>query len=58
MTIDLIKNQEWDQLKEMRNSWIYAYLGTWAILTVVGIYYQCKNNGKKKTNKDIEEKKK
>ena len=58
LVIDLIKNKEWDELKDMRNEWIYAYLGTWAILTVVGIYYQCKNNGKKKTNKDIKEKKK
>ena len=26
MTIDLIKNKEWEQLNELRNGWIYAYL--------------------------------
>ena len=56
LVIDLIKNKEWEELKDMRNEWIYAYLGTWAILTVVGIYYQCKKKDKKKTNKDIEKK--
>ena len=51
MTIDLIKNQEWDQLKEMRNSWIYAYLGTWLALTIAGTIVQCRYHRKEKEHK-------
>ena len=38
---DLIKNKEYEQLKNLRNGWVYAYLGLWLVLTVFGIYYQC-----------------
>ena len=48
--IDLIKSQEWDQLKEIRDGWTYAYLGMWAILALAGIIIQCKN---KKNNKQV-----
>ena len=44
--IDLIKNKEWDQLKEIRDGWTYAYLGMWAVLAVAGIFIQCKNKSK------------
>jgi len=43
LLIDLIKNQEYDQLKEIRDGWVFGYLGAWAILTVVGIFVQCKH---------------
>lgn len=56
LVIDLIKNKEWEELKDMRNQWIYAYLGTWIILSVAGIYYQCKHKDKKNKSKDIEKK--
>ena len=49
--IDLIKNKEWDQLKDERNGWIYAYLGSWIILSIAGIFVQCKNYKKTKSNK-------
>lgn len=39
--VDLIKNGEYEQLKELRSGWVYAYLGIWIILTIFGIYYQC-----------------
>ena len=51
MTIDLIKNKEWEQLKEMRNSWIYAYLGTWLALTIAGTIVQCRYHRKEKEHK-------
>ena len=44
--VDLIKNGEYEQLKEMRNGWTYAYLGLWLVLTVFGVYYQCKGHKK------------
>ena len=48
--IDLIKNQEYDQLKEIRDGWVFGYLGAWVILTIAGICIQCKhyksNSGK------------
>ena len=47
LIIDLIKNKEWGQLKEMRDNWIYGYLGLWIVIAIVGIYMQCKNKGKK-----------
>lgn len=58
LAIDLLKNKEWDELKKFRSSWIYAYLGTWIILSVVGTYYQWKHKDdkKKKRKKDIESK--
>lgn len=57
LVIDLIKSKEWDELKEMRNGWTYAYLGSWIVLTVAGVYLQCTNN-KKKKSKDVEKDKK
>lgn len=48
MTIDLIKNQEWEQLKELRSSWIYAYLGTWLALAIAGTIVQCKYHKEQK----------
>lgn len=45
--VDLIKNREFEQLKELRSGWAYAYLGLWLILAVFGIYYQCYGYKKK-----------
>ena len=42
MTIDLIRNKEWDQLEELRTPWIYAYLGSWLVLSFVGTIIQCR----------------
>ena len=53
LVIDLIKNKEWDQLKEMRGGWIYAYLGSWIVLSVLGVFIQCKNKNKSKSD-DVE----
>ena len=39
--VDLIKNKEWEQLKELRSWWVYGYLGLWVVLTIVGMYIQC-----------------
>ena len=47
--IDLIKDKEWDQLKEIRDGWTYAYLGAWVVLAVVGLFVQCKNAKKSKS---------
>ena len=44
--IDLLKNKEFEQLKEIRDGWSYAYLGSWIILSIIGIYIQCKNKDK------------
>ena len=41
--IDLIKNQEYDQLKEIRDGWVFGYLGAWALLSIVGICIQCRH---------------
>lgn len=38
---DLIKNGEYEQLKDLQSGWAYAYLGLWVVLTIFGIYYQC-----------------
>lgn len=48
--IDLVKNGEYDQIKEMRSAWIYAYLGLWLVLTIFGVYYQCKGHNKSSDN--------
>ena len=48
LVIDLIKNKEWEELKELRSGWIYAYLGIWGLLAVVGIIVQCVNKNKNK----------
>lgn len=55
LIIDLIKNKEYEQLKEIRDGWTYAYLGSWIILSIAGIIIQCKNN-KKSSSKDTEKK--
>ena len=41
--IDLIKNQEYDQLKDIRDGWVFGYLGAWTLLSIVGICIQCKH---------------
>ena len=41
--IDLIKNQEYDQLKDIRDGWVFGYLGAWALLSIIGIFVQCKH---------------
>ena len=46
LVIDLIKNKEWEELKDLRDGWIYAYLGLWGVLAAVGIIVQCKNKNK------------
>ena len=54
---DLAKNGEWEQLKDIRNGWVYAYLGLWIAVSVGGVYYQCygyKKNKKDKDNKEDE----
>lgn len=50
--VDLIKNGEYEQLKEIRNGWTYAYLGLWLLLTIFGFYYQCKGNRIKESSKN------
>ena len=39
---DLIKNGEFEQLKEIRNGWTFFYLGLWLLLIITGIYIQCR----------------
>ena len=56
LVIDLIKNKEWDELKDMRSGWVYAYLGIWIVLSIVGICYQWKNKDNKNKSKDVEKK--
>ena len=51
MAIDLIKNQEWEQLKELRNSWLYAYLGSWLALAIAGTIVQCRYHREEKGKK-------
>ena len=48
LVMDLIKNKEWEQLKELRTPWVYAYLGSWAALAVVGTIVQCYYSKKEK----------
>ena len=43
---DLIKNKEFEQIKDMRSGWVYAYLGLWIFLTLFGICYQCRSHKK------------
>lgn len=45
--MDLIKNKEWEQLKQIRGNYVYAYLGSWALMTVVGTFIQCRYANKK-----------
>ncbi len=50
--IDLIKNKEFEQLKEIRDGWTWAYLGGWAVLTAVGCFIQLRQS-KKGKNKGV-----
>ena len=54
---DLAKNGEYEQLKDIKNGWVYAYLGLWLAVTIGGIYYQCYGHKKSKGAKDKDEKK-
>ena len=54
---DLAKNGEYEQLKDIKNGWVYAYLGLWLAVSIGGIYYQCYGYKKSKGSKDKEEKK-
>ena len=53
---DLAKNGEWEQLKDIRNGWVYAYLGLWIAVSVGGVYYQCYGYKKDKKDKDKDNK--
>ena len=53
---DLAKNGEWEQLKDIRNGWVYAYLGLWIAVSVGGLYYQCYGYKKDKKDKDKDNK--
>ena len=52
---DLAKNGEWEQLKDIRNGWVYAYLGLWIAVSIGGLYYQCYGYKKDKKDKDNKE---
>lgn len=56
--VDLIKSGEYEQLRDIKNGWVYLYLGIWLIMTVFGFYYQCIGHKKKESNSDEIEKKK
>ena len=45
---DLAKNGEWEELKNIRNGWVYAYIGLWLVLSIAGLYYQCYGHKKAK----------
>ena len=49
--IDLIKNQEYDQLKELRDGWVFGYLGAWTLLFIIGLVIQCKHYKKDNSGK-------
>ena len=53
---DLAKNGEWEQLKDIRNGWVYAYLGLWIAVSAGGLYYQCYGYKKDKKDKDKDNK--
>ena len=55
---DLAKNGEIEQLKDIKNGWVYAYLGLWLVVSAGGIYYQCRLHKKKKANDDDKDYKK
>ena len=48
--VDLIRNGEYEQLKELRNGWTFAYLGLWLVLTIFGVFYQCRGHKKSSNN--------
>ena len=53
--VDLVKNGEYEQIRDMKNGWVYAYLGLWVVMIVFGFYYQCIGHKKKESNsKEIE----
>ena len=57
--VDLVKNREFEQLKNIKSYWIYAYLGFWVVVAFVGCYYQCygyKKRGKNKGDNNKDEK--
>jgi hypothetical protein len=54
--VDLIRNGEYEQLKELRNGWTFAYLGLWLVLTIFGVYYQCRGHKKSNENDKKDEK--
>ena len=39
--VDLIKNGEYEQIRDMKNGWVYLYVGIWLAMTVFGFFYQC-----------------
>jgi len=54
----LTENGEIEQLKDIKNGWVYAYLGLWLVVSAGGIYYQCRLHKKKKANDDDKDYKK
>ena len=50
--IDLIKNQEYEQLKDVQNPWVFAYLGFWVLISFGGACYQWR--GHKKSDGDYD----
>ena len=54
---DLAKSGEIEQLKEIKNGWVYAYLGLWLVISIGGIYYQCIGYKKEKAKEAKEGKK-
>ena len=55
--VDLIKNGEYEQIRDMKNGWIYVYLGIWLVMIIFGFYYQCIGHKKNGNSKEIEKKK-
>lgn len=53
--IDLIKNDEYEQIKEIKNYWTFIYLAIWAVFTIFGVCYQCKFI-KRKSNDYVKQK--
>jgi hypothetical protein len=54
---DLAKSGEIEQLKDIKNGWVYAYLGLWLVISIGGIYYQCIGYKKEKAKEAKEGKK-
>ena len=38
--IDLIKHKEWDQLKEIRDFYVYLYYIAWILIAIIGTLVQ------------------
>ena len=47
---DLIKSGEYEQIRDMKNGWVYAYLDLWLVMIIFGFYYQCIGHKKKSTS--------